>query len=313
MARPLVSVCIPTYNYGGYICAAIESILSQTYRNFELIIIDDCSRDNTEEIVHKYVAQHRNIKFHKNIENIGMVENWNLCLKHAQGDLVKIMGADDMLEPACLEKSVALIDANPTVSLVVCARLLVDKDDRPIQQAVFFHTQKIISGIKIIKKCFFDANLIGEPVAVLFKKKDALRGFDPRYRQLTDLEMWFHLLEQGDCAFIPEPLCKFRVHERQTTKENVRSLRFIADEFLLYHDYIRKEYLGETIPNTLHWKFKLCFTIWMQQFAGLDIKVIRSEIRKYFPLSIFYPLAVLKIVKDRIAKRIRTFTVLGTR
>ncbi len=299
---PLVSVCIPSYNYADYLPAAIESVLGQTYGNIELIIVDDCSRDKTEEIVRTYAGRCKNIRFYRNETNLGMVGNWNRSLELTAGDFVKVMGADDLLEPSCIEKSVNTLVENPNVSLLSCARTLIDKSGRPVRTSAYSHKSGITPGTIAIRKCFFTANLIGEPVAVMFRKKEALRGFDPRYRQLTDLEMWFHLLELGDFAFIAEPLCRFRVHEDQTTKANVSSLAFLDDERLLYRDYIGKRYLGGTFVHRQQWKFKFCFTIWMQQFEGLGIKIIRSEIRNYMPLTLFYPLALLKIVKDRMMK-----------
>ncbi len=298
----LVSVCIPTYNYAKYISDAIESVLSQTYQNFELIIVDDCSQDNTEEIVQEYAARHKEIGFYRNKTNLGMVENWNRCLERSTGDFVKVMGADDLLEPLCLEKSIDVLVKNPNVSLLSCARMLIDKHGKQTRTSAYSRKFEIISGTKVIRNCFFTANLIGEPVATIFRNRDAHRGFDSRYRQLTDLEMWFHLLEKGDFAFIPESLCRFRVHQEQTTKANVNSMVFMNDELLLYRDYIGRDYLGETLVNKLHWKIKLCITIWAQQFVGLDKAVIKAEIRKYMPLTLFYPLAFLKIVKDRALK-----------
>lgn len=305
---PLASICIPSYNYAKYIAFAIESVLGQTYRNFELIVVDDCSQDNTEEIIRKYAALNRKIRIYRNETNLGMVGNWNRCLELAHGNYVKVMGADDLLEPSCLEKSVKFLESNPNVSLLSCTRTLIDKDGQPIRTSAYSHRFQVVAGTRAIKKCFFTANLIGEPAAVMFRKKDAARGFDPRYRQLTDLEMWFNLLEKGDFAFIPEPLCRFRVHQEQTTKTNVSSLAFMNDELLLYRDYIGKTYLGETFIHKQQWKFKFCFTLWMHQFAGLDIKVIRAQIRKYMPLALFYPLTLVKIAKDRTVKLLVALT-----
>ncbi len=303
--RPLVSVCIPSYNYSNYISSAIESVLLQTYQNFELIIVDDYSTDNTNQIIEKYLTQDKRIQFYKNTSNLGMVENWNLCLKKTTGEYVKILGADDLLERSCLEKSVAVLDENPGVSLVSCARLLIDKDAKPIKTVAYADKFQILAGKQVINNCFFTANLIGEPTAVLFRKKDSLRGFNPSYRQLTDLEMWFSLLEKADFAFIPEALCKFRVHQDQATKSNVQTLTFLDDELLLFRDYLGKDYIGDSFINRQRWKFKLCFTIWSHKFMGLDINRIRSKITQYLPLYLFYPLAYVKLVKDKAVELIR--------
>ena len=198
--NPTVSVCIPSYNYQAYISEAITSVLSQTYKNIELIIIDDCSSDNTEEVVNKYLGTDKRLRFYKNKQNVGMVANWNLCLQNASGKYVKILCADDVLEHDCIEKCVKFFLDNPTVSVVSSARLLIDKDSIPVGALAFSDKYEIMPGTSVIKKCFFEGNLIGEPTAVLFRKRDADRGFNQKNRHLIDLEMWFHLLEKGNYA-----------------------------------------------------------------------------------------------------------------
>lgn len=298
--RPKVSVCIPSYNYADYISYAIESVISQTYENIELIIIDDCSLDNTDEVVSKYLSIDKRISYYKNDNNVGMVANWNLCLQKASGDYVKILCADDLLEPDCIEKCVKVFADNPTVTVVASARLLIDKDSNPIGSLAFSCKYQLMPGPRVIRKCFFAGNVIGEPTAILFRKKDCKRLFNANYKQLTDLEMWFYLLEQGDFAFLPEKLCKFRRHEEQTTLRNVSSLTFIDDEILLHDDYINKSYIGKTFINEQKWKFQLTYNIWYHKNSGLDKKTINAKIAEYYPLYLFYFLLFIRININRI-------------
>lgn len=298
--RPKVSVCIPTYNYADYISDAIESVITQTYENIELIVIDDCSLDNTDEIVAKYLSIDKRIVYYKNDNNVGMVANWNLCLQKASGDYVKVLCADDILESDCIEKCVKAFADNPTVTVVATARLLIDKDSNPTGSRAFSDRYQLIPGPSVIRKCFFEGNLIGEPTAVLFRKKDCRRLFNAKYKQLTDLEMWFYLLEQGDFAFLPEKLCKFRRHGEQTTLKNVSSLTFIDDEILLHDDYIHKNYIGKTFINEQKWKFRLAYNIWYHKHYGLDKQTINSKIAEYCPLPLFYFLLFIKNNINRI-------------
>ena len=187
--HPKVSVCIPSYNYEAFISEAIRSVLSQTYKNIELIVIDDCSSDNTEEIVNKYLGIDKRLRFYKNKKNVGMAANWNLCLQNARGKYAKILCADDVLEPDCIEKCVKVFLDNPTVSVVSSARLLIDKDSFPVGVRSFSEKYELMTGTSVIKKCFFAGNSIGEPTAVLFRKEDCKRLFNNNYKQLTDLEM----------------------------------------------------------------------------------------------------------------------------
>ncbi len=292
---PKVSICIPTFNYAHYLPETIDSILAQSYSDFELIIVDDCSTDNTAELMPQYAQRDPRIRFYRNERNLGMVENWNRCLDLARGEYVKIMGADDILEPACIEKSIQVLSENPGVAVVSSARLLIDGQSRPLRVEAFADAFRVTEGKTIIKICFFTGNRIGEPVAVTFRKHDADRGFDSRYRQLTDLEMWFHLLERGDFAFIPDVLCRFRVHGAQATKANIQSLKFIDDNRLLFADYFSKGYIGNSGFNRIRWRFNLCYVIWDHGFQGLSRETIREQIRNLFPLWLFYPLLLIKL------------------
>src|SRR5688572_12302291 len=116
-ANPKVSVLIPTYNYAHFLDETIQSVLDQTFTNFELVIVDNCSTDNTDEVVQKYLTDTR-ISFYRNETNIGLVGNWNKCLDYARGEYIKYLCADDKFRPELLEKFVAVMDQNPGVSIM---------------------------------------------------------------------------------------------------------------------------------------------------------------------------------------------------
>jgi hypothetical protein len=119
---------------------------------------------------------------------------------------------------------VALLERCPGATLAATARVILDEKSevadvwRPLAEGCH-------NGRKIITAYLMEngKNLVGEPSAVLFRKSDARRGFDPKYRQIVDVEMWFHLLEKGDLAYTREPLCAFRCHPLQQTERNTES------------------------------------------------------------------------------------------
>src|SRR5688572_129331 len=114
MSFPRVSILIPTYNYAHVLGEAVESALSQTFEDFELIIVDDQSKDNTDEVVQKYLSDPR-VQYYKNEKNLGLVGNFNKCLEYANGEYIKYLLADDRLHPQNLEKFVAVLDLYPNV------------------------------------------------------------------------------------------------------------------------------------------------------------------------------------------------------
>src|SRR5208283_3355105 len=98
--RPKISVLIPTFEYGRFLPEAIESVLAQDLMDFELIISDDASRDDSGEVIRRYAARDPRIRYRLHERNIGMVANWNWCLKEACGEYVKFVFGDDCLPSA---------------------------------------------------------------------------------------------------------------------------------------------------------------------------------------------------------------------
>ncbi len=222
---PQVSVLIPTYNYGRFLPEAIDSVLAQEFQDFELLIIDDCSSDDTARVVRRYCLKDNRIRFSVNPSNLGMVNNWNICLDQARGQYIKFLFGDDKLyHRQALGKLVALLESHPSAKLAASARVIMDGRSRVVDVYRSL-ADGIHEGRDVITRCFLEngRNIIGEPSTVLFRKSDARRGFDPKYRHIVDIEMWFHLLERGDLAFTREPLCAFRCHPGQETEHNVSS------------------------------------------------------------------------------------------
>lgn len=245
MTAPRVSVCIDSFNYGRFLPEAIESVLRQSFRDFELIISDDCSTDDSLAIARSYAQKDNRIVVASAPGNRGMVKNRNACLALARGEYVKWLHADDFLcSPEALQRMVAVLDGNHAVSLVASARQIVNKRSHPTDTWSGFTKQRPIAGTTVINRCLFEQrNLIGGPSAVMFRRALASRGFDEAFFVMADLEMWFHLLEQGCFAYIPEPLCVFRTHGRQQTEKDRSALAPALENRELLRRYLHKRYV----------------------------------------------------------------------
>src|SRR5690242_10061173 len=127
---PSVSICIPTYRGTAHLGAAIDSVLAQTYRDFELLIIDDNSPDDTAHLVARY--DDPRIRYLRNTSNLGPEGNWNRCLAEARGKYFKLLPHDDLLTPNCLERQVSVLedDASERLAFVFCARRIIDSRGR---------------------------------------------------------------------------------------------------------------------------------------------------------------------------------------
>ncbi len=240
---PAVSVVIPTYNYARYLPEAVESVLAQDFRDFELLVADDASPDDTAEVMAEYVRRDPRVRFVRHEKNLGMVENWNWCLAQARGRYVKFLMGDDRLQaPHALGRMVEVLEQHPDVVLVATARLIINDTSQPIDiwnPLGAADTQ--LPGPTWIRRHLATQvqhlNAIGEPSATLFRRDAAGRGFDPGLRQLVDLEMWLHLLQHGDLYYLAEPLCCFRRHSAQQTEVNRAQALHEQEELQIYLRY----------------------------------------------------------------------------
>lgn len=303
MIEPMVSVCIPTYNHAHFLKDALDSVLAQTYTNFELVVVDNCSTDATRELVADYAARDDRIRYFCNEINVGPRENLNRCLQHASAAYIKILCADDLLEPSCLEKSMrALIDHADAV-LVAHARRVVAADLQLIRIAGYSDRDELIAGQKMIAYSLFNGNYIGEPSAVIFRKEAALPGFDTSFRLMIDLELWLRLLEKGSLCYLAEPLSSFRVHAGQETNNAITSFAFLDEEVALYSKYSRESYVNASLLNRVKWNFKVAWAIPLTVLGRTDRAALLAKVRGYYGYGLLYLIFLTRIILSRAFRR----------
>lgn len=240
MPAPRVSVLIPTYNYARYLPEAVGSVLAQEFADWELIVADDNSGDDSRTVLTDLARRDPRIRVHVHPANLGMVPNWNWCLAQARGEFVKFLFGDDRLaRPDALGKMAAMLDANPGAALAASARQIIDETARPLFVRNDLGTPGLHDAAMTIFRCLAGGNVIGEPSAVMFRRGHAARGFSTAYRQLVDLEMWLHLLGHGPLVFSEEPLCAFRRHPLQQTESHKRDQVDRAEYLRLVLEYGR--------------------------------------------------------------------------
>jgi len=285
---PKVSILIPTYNYSHHIGEAIESALNQTYTDFEMIIVDDVSTDNTDEVVQKYLNDKR-ITYYKNPVNLGLVENFNQCLTYAKGEYIKFLLADDKFEPTLLEKFVGIMEQYPKVSLVTSNREIFGSQTK---------TRLLpFTGLQDGKKVIFESlregngNWIGEPTTVMFRKADLRVGnFNPDYYCLVDWEMWLRLLVVGDCYIIPETLSHFRVHPNQASQKILKDYKFTFEDYFFYkeietHNKYQLDLTRLGISKIIKKRATFCAKAMYKVLPGVYHKKKRSILAKAFKIA----------------------------
>jgi glycosyltransferase involved in cell wall biosynthesis len=301
MAR--VSICIPTFNYAEFLRDALDSALSQTFTDLEIVVVDNASTDDTPLIVEEYRRRDPRVRSVRNPENVGAQRNLNRCIEVATGEYVNILCSDDLLEPHAIERLAAALDARRDVVIAGGGRVVVDRDlRRPMNVLAFAREAVTLAGPDAIRSCLMRGNRIGEPSAVLLRRREAARGFDTSYRQLIDLEMWFHMLQRGAFAYVPEPLCWFRQHSGSESSRNVEAFSFVPELRRLVEQYAPS-------PDFLlrhGWRLHFAFEIWMLHLAGMPTRRVHRGMAELYPLPMFYallPSELVREVRDRLYAR----------
>ncbi len=211
---PKISVCIPVFNTERFVGQAVASALAQTMEDFEVVVVDNASTDRTPEILSGF--RDPRIRVFRNDQNIGAAGNFNRALSLARGRYIKVLCADDVVYPACLEKQAAVLDgdARGDIAVVCCARDVIDERGRPRLRRGFPGPSGRIDGRRATMTTVRSGtNVFGEPAAIMVRA-DAVRaagGFDARYNYCIDLDLWCRLLVRGDLYVIDEKLCAFRL------------------------------------------------------------------------------------------------------
>lgn len=214
MSTPTVSVCLPTYNYARFLPRAVESVLAQSYRDFELLVFDDASTDDTVAVMQPYLDDPR-VTFVVQEQNQGLFANFNQSAQRAQGKYVKYLCADDWLHEEFLADTVALLANDPSLSLATTANWLVDIDDRVTGEQVGpFGVGPRVAAADAAKALADWGNVIGMPTNTLIRRQALVDVgyYDAEYAPASDVHLWLKLLSRGDLGWTPERRCFIRIH-----------------------------------------------------------------------------------------------------
>jgi glycosyltransferase involved in cell wall biosynthesis len=256
----LVSVLLPVYNGGRYLAEAIESVLAQTASDFELLIADDCSSDDSWEIVSKYANKDDRIVAWQNEQNRGLFANYNVCLERASGMFIKPFAQDDILEPKLLERMLTTFAQNQDVALISCAKQWIDGNGKITRTLRAFPGTRKISGREVILYNLIRlTNWVGEPSTVMFRADRMDAGFDTNLFHYGDVEYWFRIVEDSQYLFVDEVLCSFRRHDQSSTSKNLSQLLFALDIMALGKKY--RNFLAEFGESEEQFYARACETI----------------------------------------------------
>lgn len=227
---PKISVLMSVYNGSRYLKESVDSILNQSFTDFELIIIDDCSTDNTWEILTKYAAQDQRIRLFKNQKNCGLTKSLNCGLKLAKGECIARQDADDISLHKRFEKQIACLNEHPEVILVSCDLELIDSKGNLIGKF-----QRACNPDLVGWYLLFYNHLAGHS-QVMFRRETVINlgGYCENRRYSQDYELWCRLVKVGKIVILPEVLVKQRRHNesistKKTQEQKAYSLKQVIN------------------------------------------------------------------------------------
>ncbi|MFN7026092.1 MAG: glycosyltransferase [Pseudorhizobium sp.] len=242
--NPLISVLIPSYNHAAFIEAAVNSVLAQTYRNIQIVIVDDASSDASPQLIRSFGDER--IVFRLLAANVGACEAMNIGISICEGDFIAVCNSDDLWIPEKLEQQIKRFRGSKNLGAVFSDVEWIDDFGRPLtrKQASAFHDvfrQANRSRFAWMKDLIEKGNSLCHP-SILIRREvyDRVGTYNNFYRQLPDLDMWLRVLQHYDIFIMPEKLVHFRIHDSNTSRPSpTTSNRSINEHRLLLRSFLR--------------------------------------------------------------------------
>ncbi|MDE3095535.1 MAG: glycosyltransferase [Chloroflexota bacterium] len=261
-----VTFVIPSYNYGRYVRQAVDSLLGQTFRALDIIVVDDASTDNTAEVLARYREEPR-VRVVRHATNQGHIASYNDGLSMASGEFVGLLSADDFaVAPDGVERQVAMFEANTGVGLVYSAYQLVRADGTPFHVTTPRPADTVVDGLDAFRELLFENTVPASGTLVRRACHEALGWYDASFPHANDWDLWLRLSSRYDVGYVAAPLYAYRIHAANMSIQAVRprqavdELRRVIDKNVaLLDERQRAELLPLLAPARRH---ALFYTLW---------------------------------------------------
>ena len=288
---PLVSILMNCYNAGSYINEAIESVINQTYKNWELIVWDDASTDNTLEIVKNF--KDKRINLFKNEKNLGLGQSRIKASKKINGEYISILDADDKFSTKKLEKQINYMIGNKDVGLLATNFEIIDKKSNVLKKNIISNLNKNFLDFLCYTNIFAASSII-------YRKKIAenLGWFSESFEYSQDFDFTLKFLKKSKIDFIDENLVSIRrTTNSMSSDKNLRLIREIEKQKILYQITADFNLTPQQESKNINTAFlsKIKHTIF-------DEKSSLSKIVKILTMIIFNPLKISFLIKYTFKK-----------
>jgi glycosyltransferase involved in cell wall biosynthesis len=261
---PTVSVVIPNYNHARYLRQRIESVLGQTYQDFEVILLDDCSTDESQSILREYAADPR-VRLEFNEKNSGSTfKQWNKGARLARGKYVWIAESDDYADGRFLEGLTRALEADPGIMFVYCRSWRVSEEGERngfVESAFqFLDAQRwsadfVADGREECRTSFLCTNPVQNASAVVFRKDifEKIGGADESLRLCGDWKLWAAMAFEGKIGYVGEPLNYHRNHSESVRSRSNRTGLDSAEALQVIRWILSRVSPTEAVWRTLRW------------------------------------------------------------
>ncbi|SFN30255.1 Glycosyl transferase family 2 [Formivibrio citricus] len=309
----LASIVVTSYNHAEYLAQRMDSILAQTYENMEIVVVDDCSTDNSLEILNKY-ASHPKVKIFPLQKNGGYANACNFGVSQCRGEFVMFAECDDFNSPEHVAALMQALNSHPSAVAAYCRSHIVDscgntlRDDYQCREPSFRNicANSALIPAKIMQRFLLRSCVIPNMSAAMFRRTEFLKigGLSTKFTACADWDFWCRLAERGDVYYVATPLNFFRTHP-----ESVRST------FSMQRQVCEMMELLDASANRLSLTFteRISFNvalgdIWAGQFSANPTAWVKSfwpilkKSTSYSIFSILYLcISVCKILRRKIA------------
>jgi len=245
-----VSVLVPVYNGELHLAECLDSILAQNFRDLEILIADDGSSDDSPGIIQSYAARDARIRWWRNSPNLGMVRNFDACIREARGEYIKFVLQDDKLFSAsAIQRMAEALDNHSSAVLVGSRQHITGAKTKPL---IFSKKSRMYNGKEMVVACLEqNSNLIGQPTLTMFRKSAYKQPLDSRFIGHLDFALWFQLLEHGDFFYLTDALGTWRVHEDQQTAKFEKNGASNHEHLLFVEAYYARPWLQEMATDRM--------------------------------------------------------------
>ncbi len=315
-SNPFISIVTPVYNCEKYLAECIESVIAQTYDNWEYVIVNNCSTDKTLEITESYAQKDNRIRVHNNEEFLNLMQNWNHAMRQISNEskYCKVVHADDWIFPECIKKMVEVAEKYPSIGIVGAYRL----DENQVNLDGLPYPDDFFPGKEIGRQSLLGGPyLFGSPTSILIRS-EVIRNREKFYNEdniHADQEVCFEILQHFDFGFVHQILTFTRRHNETNTTFTNRFKTYRLGHLTVLKKYGPKVFTKEEYEQRLNKMLKNYYRFLARsvfEFQGKEFWEYHLKALNKIGLSI-KPLKLLKAVLIQALDLVTTTVIIKQR